>query len=202
VPWLALRDDYDRIREHIEAVVPGFQHFNQRLRGPDGFMLPNAARDRVFRTATGKARFTVHEVPRHTLAPGQLLLMTIRTHDQFNTTVYGLDDRYRGIRGGRRVILLNAEDMRELGVAPQEKVDITSHFAGTTRHAARFVAVPYAIPRRCAAAYFPEANVLVPLGSHADHSRTPTSKSIVITLAPSDRASAGASASATAGAAD
>lgn len=194
VPWLALRDDYDRIREHIEAVVPGFQHFNQRLRGPDGFMLPNAARDRVFCTATGKARFTVHEVPRHALAPGQLLLMTIRTHDQFNTTVYGLDDRYRGIRGGRRVILLNAEDMRELGVAPQQKVDITSHFAGTTRHAARFVAIPYAIPRRCAAAYFPEANVLVPLESHADHSRTPTSKSIVITLAPSAQASASAGA--------
>jgi molybdopterin-dependent oxidoreductase alpha subunit len=185
VPWLSLRDDYDRIREHIEAVVPGFARFNERLRQPDGFLLPNAARERVFNTASGKARFLVHEIPRHVLGPGQLLLMTIRTHDQFNTTVYGLDDRYRGIRGGRRVLLLNAEDMRELGLSAQQKVDITSHFAGTTRRAERFVAVPYPIPRRCAAAYFPEANVLVPLESRADRSRTPTSKSIVITLSPS-----------------
>ena len=185
VPWLELRDDYDRIREHIESVIPGFARYNERVRSADGFLLPNAVRQRDFDTATGKARFTVHAVPRHALAPGQLLMMTLRTHDQFNTTVYGLDDRYRGIRGGRRVILLNEEDMRELGLAAQQRVDITSHFQGVIRTAARFVAVPYPIPRRCAATYFPETNVLVPLESHADKSRTPTSKSIVITLAPS-----------------
>ncbi|MFO0580332.1 MAG: FdhF/YdeP family oxidoreductase [Polyangia bacterium] len=185
VPWLELRDDYDRIREHIESVIPGFVRYNERVRAADGFLLPNAVRQRDFHTATGKARFTVHAVPRHTLGPGQLLMMTLRTHDQFNTTVYGLDDRYRGIRGGRRVILLNEEDLRELGLVAQQRVDITSHFQGATRTATRFVAVPYPIPRRCAATYFPESNVLVPLESHADKSRTPTSKSVVITLAPS-----------------
>jgi anaerobic selenocysteine-containing dehydrogenase len=123
-------------------------------------------------------------MPRLKLEPRQLLMMTIRTHDQYNTTVYGLDDRYRGIRNGRRVVMLNAEDMKELGVESGQVVDLTSHFEGQERVAHRFVVVPYDIPRRCAATYFPEANVLVPLDSFAEKSRTPTSKSVVITLKP------------------
>jgi anaerobic selenocysteine-containing dehydrogenase len=124
-------------------------------------------------------------MPRLALEPGQLLMMTIRTHDQYNTTVYGLHDRYRGIHDGRRVVLLNAEDMKELGVQAGQEVDLTSHFEGQRRVARKFVVVAYDIPRRCAATYFPEANVLVPLGSVAEKSRTPTSKSVVISLSPS-----------------
>ena len=120
--------------------------------------------------------------PRTTLADGELLMMTIRSHDQFNTTIYGLDDRYRGIHGGRRVVLVHRDDLAALGVQPGQVVDLESHFQGQIRRARRFVAVAYDIPRRCAATYFPEANVLVPLDSLADKSRTPTSKSVVITL--------------------
>jgi molybdopterin-dependent oxidoreductase alpha subunit len=185
VAWRELAGNYDRIRDHIEAVVPGFTHFNQRVRGADGFVLPNAARERVFDIPGGRARFTVHPLPRHDLRPGQLLMMTIRTHDQFNTTVYGLDDRYRGVYGGRHAILMNADDIAELGLRAGQRVDLTSHHKGQTRDARGFVVVPYPIPRRCAASYFPETNVLVPLDSYADKSYTPTSKSIVITVAPS-----------------
>jgi anaerobic selenocysteine-containing dehydrogenase len=152
---------------------------------PGGFALPNAARERRFVTPGGKARFTVHPLPRHELAPGQLLMMTIRSHDQYNTTVYGLDDRYRGIRGGRRVVLLADEEIRARGLTPGQIVDLHSHFAGERRTAERFVVVAYPIPRGCAATYFPEANVLVPLGHLAAKSRTPASKSVVITIEPS-----------------
>ncbi len=182
--WQGLTDDYDRIREHIAAVIPGFADYNQRLRTRDGFALPNAARERRFATASGRAMFTVHPLPPQTLADDQLMLMTLRSHDQFNTTIYGLDDRYRGIAGGRRVLFMNAADLAARGIAAGQHVDITSHFQGQTRRAEDFVAVPYTIPPRCAAAYFPEANVLVPLDSYADKSRTPTSKSIAITVAP------------------
>ena len=181
VNWEALANNYDLIREHIAHVVPEFEDFNTRIR-KDIFYLPNSARARVFKTNTGKANFYAHPLPQHTLQPGQLMLMTIRSHDQFNTTIYGLDDRYRGIKGGRRVIFLNRQDLTELGISPNAKVDITSHFAGEQRVAKSFQVVPYDIPRRCAAAYFPEANVLVPLGSRADKSNSPASKSIVISL--------------------
>lgn len=185
IDWDALAADYDRIREHIEAVIPGFEHYNQRLRNRDGFLLPNGARERRFETpgGTGKALFTGHPLPRHPLAPGQLILMTLRSHDQFNTTIYGLDDRYRGIASGRRVLFMHREDIAERDLVAGQRVDITSHFRGEERVARDFVLVPYPIPRRCAAAYFPEANVLVPLDSYAEKSRTPTSKSIVITVA-------------------
>jgi molybdopterin-dependent oxidoreductase alpha subunit len=184
VPWAALAEDYDRIREDIAAVVPGFEDFNARIRKPGGFALPNAAREGRFLTATGKARFTVHPLARHRLAPGQLLMMTIRSHDQFNTTIYGLDDRYRGVNGGRRVVFLNEEDMRALGLAADQIVDLHSHHDGEIRTARSFKVAPYPIPRRCAATYFPEANVLVPLGALAEKSRTPASKSVVITVEP------------------
>jgi molybdopterin-dependent oxidoreductase alpha subunit len=187
--WSALGGDYDLVRAHIAAVVPGFQDFNARVRsgGGQGFTLPNAARERRFLTPSGRARFTVCPTPRTTLAPGELVMMTIRSHDQFNTTIYGLDDRYRGIQGGRRVVLLNREDLTALGLPPGQIVDLESRFQGQVRIARRFVVVPYDIPRRCAATYFPEANALVPLDSLADRSRTPTSKSVVITVRPSAR---------------
>jgi len=165
--WDALAGDYDRVRDRIERVVPGFGDFNRRIRqGP--FYLPNAARDeRVFHTATGKANFTVHAIPRETLEPGQLVMMTIRSHDQFNTTVYGLDDRYRGIYNGRRVVFMNEADMAERGLVQGQLVDLTSHFGGARREAPSFMVAPFSIPRGCAATYFPEANVLVPVDSVA-----------------------------------
>ncbi len=184
VPWLLLTEDYDRIRERIARVIPGFDDFNRRVRELGGFALPNGPRDGRFTTASGKAHFTVHALPRIHLEPGQLLMMTIRTHDQFNTTVYGLDDRYRGIRNGRRVVLLHPSDMKALGLSADQLVDLRSHFEGTTRLARSFRVVPYNIPKGCAATYFPEANVLVPVNSFAEKSRTPTSKSVVISITP------------------
>ncbi|HEX8707600.1 MAG TPA: FdhF/YdeP family oxidoreductase [Pyrinomonadaceae bacterium] len=183
--WTALAVDYDRIRDLIERVIPGFEDYNRRVRVPGGFYLPNLAREGRFQTKTGRAVFTVHELPRHSLEPGQYLMMTIRSHDQFNTTIYGLDDRYRGIRGGRRVVFLNAEDIREAGLVAGQAVDLTSHFEGQERIARRFTVVAYSIPRRSAATYFPEANVLVPLGSVAEKSNTPASKSVIISIRPS-----------------
>lgn len=185
VRWEALADDYDAIRDHIARVVPGFADFNARIRqGP--WYLYNPVRDELkFENGIGRARFTVHEIPRHDLAPGEYLMMTIRTHDQFNTTVYGLDDRYRGVFGGRRVVFMNRDDMADAGLAQGDLVDLTSHFEGETRTARHWRVVPYAIPRRCTATYFPEGNALVPVRSVARRSNTPTSKSVRITIAPS-----------------
>ncbi len=189
VPWQWLAEDYDRIRDEIAKVIPGFEDFNQKVRHRGGFYLPNGARENTYATPTGRANFSVNPLTGVHLEPGQFLMMTIRSHDQFNTTIYGLDDRYRGIYGGRRVVFLNPEDMREQGWQQGQPLDITSHFvtaAGTEqRTAASFLAAPYDIPRRCAATYFPEANVLIPLDSVAEKSNTPTSKSVVVTFAPS-----------------
>ncbi|MBW3627921.1 MAG: FdhF/YdeP family oxidoreductase [Gemmatimonadetes bacterium] len=186
VDWSALVADYDRIREHIERVVPGFEQFNRRIREPGGFYLPNLARDRrEFTTTTRKANLTVHPIHRVELEPWQLIMMTMRSHDQFNTTVYGLDDRYRGIFNERRVVMMNAEDIRALGIRAGEVVDLTSHFRGKRRTARQFVVVEFPIPRRCAATYSPETNVLVPIESVAERSNTPTSKFVVITVQPS-----------------
>jgi molybdopterin-dependent oxidoreductase alpha subunit len=185
VNWLALAADYDRIRDHIECVIPGFDRFNDRARiGP--FYLPNGPRDsRTFATAAGKAVFTTHTVARDEIATGQFVMMTIRTHDQFNTTIYGLDDRYRGVFNGRRVVFLNKDDITANGWMQGQLVDLTSHFRGEQRVAPSFMVAPYDIPRGCAATYFPEANVLVPIDSVAERSNTPTSKYVVITIAPS-----------------
>ncbi|HEX8142378.1 MAG TPA: FdhF/YdeP family oxidoreductase [Pyrinomonadaceae bacterium] len=184
VEWEKLAEDYDLIRDHIARVIPGFADYNRRVREPGGFYLPNLAREGTFKTSTNRANFTVHELPRHNLAPGQFMMMTIRSHDQFNTTIYGLDDRYRGIFGERRVVLLNAEDILAAGLKERQVVDLVSHFEGEERIARRFMVVPYSIPRRCAATYFPEANVLVPIGSVAEKSNTPASKSVVISIRP------------------
>jgi molybdopterin-dependent oxidoreductase alpha subunit len=184
VDWEDLAGDYDKIRDLIELVVPGFEDYNERVRQAGGFHLPNAARNRVFNTRSGKAEFTVHEMPQHDLAPDQFLMMTIRSHDQFNTSVYTLNDRYRGISNDRRVVFLNDEDVAAAGLEARQVVDLVSHFEGEERIARRFVIVPYDIPRRCAATYFPEANVLVAVRNVALKSNTPVSKSVVISIRP------------------
>jgi anaerobic selenocysteine-containing dehydrogenase len=185
VDWLGLCANYDRIRDHIERTIPGFADYHGRVREPGGFYLPNAPRDKQeFPTPAGKAIFCVHPIPRIDLKPNELLLMSIRSHDQFNTTVYGEDDRSRGSRGGRRVVFMNEADVAALGLRPEQWVDLTSHFEGEQRHAYGFKVVPYDIPRQCAAAYFPEANPLVHLRNVAVGSNPPASKSVVITIAP------------------
>jgi molybdopterin-dependent oxidoreductase alpha subunit len=184
VNWEELANDYDKIREAIERVIPGFDDYNARVREPGGFYLPNAARNRVFNTRSGKAEFTVHQLPKHDLGPDQFLMMTIRSHDQFNTSVYTLNDRYRGISNERRVVFLNSEDIAAAGLKSRQVVDLVSHFEGEERVARRFVIVPYDIPRRCAATYFPEANILVPVRYVALKSNTPVSKSVVISVRP------------------
>jgi molybdopterin-dependent oxidoreductase alpha subunit len=184
VDWQGLIDDYDRIRDHIEHVVPGFTQYNRRVRQPGGFYLPNGPREGIFPTPSGRARFTVHPIPEHALSDGRLLLTTLRSHDQFNTTIYGENDRYRGIHGGRRVVFLNAEDMRERQIEKNQIVDLVSHFGVERRRAEHFKAIPYEIPRGCAAAYYPETNVLVPVAAVSAGSNQPASKSILITLEP------------------
>lgn len=182
VPWLEMANDYDLIRERISHVVPRFADFNERVRQPGGFVLRNAAREREFLTFDGKARFTVHPTPQLKLEAGQLLMMTIRSHDQYNTTIYGLDDRYRGVLQGRRVVLVHRDDLHDRGLKELDLLTITSHFRDELRHAEGFTAVAYDLPRGCIATYFPEANCLVPLGQRADRSHTPASKSVVVTL--------------------
>ncbi|MGI8654495.1 MAG: molybdopterin-dependent oxidoreductase [Pyrinomonadaceae bacterium] len=182
VEWENLVANYDHIRDAIGRPIPGFDNYNERVRLPGGFYLPNLAREGRFLTDTNRANFTVHEIPRQHLAQGQFVMMTIRSHDQFNTTIYGLDDRYRGIYNERRVVLLNAEDIAEQNLRAGQIVDLTSYFEGETRTARRFIIVPYQIPRRCAATYFPETNVLVPIGSVAEKSNTPTSKYVIISV--------------------
>ncbi len=185
VDWEALAGDYNKIRDRISRVVPGFEKFNQRI-AEDIFYLPNAARDkRTFNTKTGKALFTVHPIPRNELQDGEFIMMTIRSHDQFNTHIYGLDDRYRGIYNGRRVVFMNPDDVTRAGLTQGQIVDLTSHFNGEQRIARHFQVAPYPIARGCTATYFPEGNVLVPIDSVAARSNTPTSKFVIITIAPS-----------------
>ncbi|PWD51000.1 hypothetical protein C8046_10395 [Serinibacter arcticus] len=184
VDWAGWRGDYRRVRAAIARVVPGFADYEARLDVPGGFVLPHPPRDtRSFATASGLAELTVNTLTYPRVRPGRLLLQTIRSHDQFNTTIYGLDDRYRGIRGGRRVVFVNAGDLAELGLADGDRVDLVSEWSDAVdRRAEDFRVVAYDTPRGCAAAYFPETNVLVPLDSVALGSRTPTSKSIEVRL--------------------
>ncbi len=182
VDWERFATNYDHLRDVIERTIPGFENYNVRVRQPGGFYLPNGPREGHFPTPNGKAQFTVHPIPNHELQDGELVLMTIRSHDQFNTTIYGLDDRYRGIYNERRVVMMNATDIAELGFAKGEVVDLIGHYNGETRIAHKFIIVAYDIPRRCCATYFPEANVLVPIDSVAEKSNTPVSKFVVICL--------------------
>ncbi len=183
--WDAYVANYDRIRDKIEAVIPGFPAFNDRIR-LGTFYLPNPPRDeRRFETPSKKAVFIPHELSRAEVHEGQYLMTTVRSHDQFNTSIYGHDDRYRGIYNGRRVIFMNEEDIRRDGLMQGQLVDLSSHFQGQVRRAEKFMVAPYPIPRGCTATYYPETNVLVPIGSVAEKSNTPTSKSVVITVRPS-----------------
>ncbi|MEW1864082.1 FdhF/YdeP family oxidoreductase [Streptomyces sp. NPDC088194] len=186
IPWADFEADYDRVRDRIARVVPGFDDFNTRVRHPGGFTLPHAPRDsRTFPTATGKANFTAAPLEYPEVPAGRLLLQTLRSHDQYNTTIYGLDDRYRGIKGGRRVVLVHPDDATAAGLADGDYADLVSEWTdGTERRADGFRVVHYPTPRGCAAAYFPETNVLVPLDHTADTSNTPASKSVVIRLEP------------------
>jgi molybdopterin-dependent oxidoreductase alpha subunit len=185
VSWCWYIENYDRIRDLIEKSIPGFERFNERVRQPGGFHLYNSARERRFNTDTSKAKFTVNPAPDLSLPDGAFRMMTIRTHDQYNTTVYGNDDRYRGIRGGRRVVFMNEGDMREAGFEAGAVVDLSNDFGGELRTAPRFTVVPYPIPSRCVGTYFPEANVLVPLEKFAEGSFTPASKDVIVRLSPS-----------------
>ncbi|MBM7772468.1 molybdopterin-dependent oxidoreductase alpha subunit [Actinokineospora baliensis] len=191
VPWAELSGDYDLIRDRISRVVPGCTDYNARVREPDGFVLPHAPRDSREFTGTrdDRAVFTANPLTVLRVPPGRLLLQTLRSHDQYNTTIYGLDDRYRGIKDARRVVLVNPLDIAELGLADGQLVTLVSEWPEdptgvVERHAHRFRVVAYDTARGCAAAYFPEANSLIPLDSTADTSNTPTSKSVVVRLDP------------------
>jgi molybdopterin-dependent oxidoreductase alpha subunit len=184
VPWMELIGDYNKIRDLIERVLPDFKDFNKRVAGPNGFQLPNVGRERTFASIGGRAKFAISTPPDLTLPPGRLRMMTIRSHDQYNTTIYGLNDRYRGVHNERRVVFMNPEDIAEQGLVDRQLVDLISEWIDGERVVESFIVVPFSLPRRCAATYFPEANPLVPLDSIADRSRTPTSKSVVIRVRP------------------
>ncbi|HEY4239451.1 MAG TPA: FdhF/YdeP family oxidoreductase [Kofleriaceae bacterium] len=181
-PWDDFTADYDKIRDVISLVVAGFSDFNTRVRTKDGFQLPNVARDRTFTSIGGRAKFAISTPPDLAMPPGRLRMMTIRSHDQYNTTIYGLDDRYRGVKHERRVVFMNSTDMVEQHLLERQVVDLVSEYEGVSRHAREFIVVPFDLPRGNCATYFPEANALVPLESTADKSNTPTSKSVVISI--------------------
>jgi len=183
VPWETFASDYDTIRDAIAAVVPGCTDYNTRVRRPDGFQLPHPPRDsREFPTHTGKANFSVYPLEWVPVPEGRLVLQTLRSHDQYNTTIYGLDDRYRGVKGGRRVVFVNPNDIARLGLRPDDRVDLVSEFDGQERWAKDFLVVPYSTPEGNAAAYYPETNPLVPLDHTAKKSNTPVSKAVVVRL--------------------
>lgn len=182
--WERMISDYDNIRDSISRVVAGCDNYNQKIRQDGGFYMPNPPMEGIFPTQSGKAKFKTNHLEKIELEKGQLLLTTIRSHDQFNTTIYTENDRYRGIKGSRRVILMNKGDIAERKLKQGEVVDITSYFTDKTRRAESFIVVEYPIPKDCAAAYFPEANALVPIGSVAEKSNCPTSKLVKITVEP------------------
>ncbi|MDQ8180138.1 FdhF/YdeP family oxidoreductase [Pelagicoccus sp. SDUM812005] len=182
IDWTGFETDYSKIRSAIERVIPGFEDYNQRARQPGGYYLPNAVKERRFETDTGKANFATSPLDIERAEPGRLLLMTIRSHDQFNTTVYGLDDRYRGIRGERRIVMVNPADMERLGLSTEDEVDVHSFFKGEERVTRLYRLIPYDIPVGCVAMYFPEANALVPIDHIAVGSETPASKSVQVEI--------------------
>ncbi|TVR81753.1 MAG: hypothetical protein EA409_06315 [Saprospirales bacterium] len=184
--WDRYRDNYDSIRDSIEQIIPGFENFNQRIKKEDFFYLPNGPKNRQFNTHTGKANFSVNPIATLKVEDEQYIMMTIRSHDQFNTTIYGLDDRYRGIYNERRVVLMNPEDMVRTGLKNREVVNLSSNYKGIKRSVDRFIVVPYDIPSGCVATYFPEANALVPYDEYADRSKTPISKSVIISIEKAD----------------
>lgn len=183
IDWDKMMSNYDNIRDAIEQVIPaGFDNYNERVRIPMGFYLNNGARKQEFHTDTGKAKFTINKTSSIQLNSDEYLLTTLRSHDQFNTTIYGLNDRYRGIKGERRVIMMNKKDIKAAGLKSQQIVNIVSNYDDIERWAKQFLVVPYDIPERCVAVYFPEGNALIPIDRVAGRSNTPNSKSVVVKL--------------------
>ncbi|WP_349318131.1 FdhF/YdeP family oxidoreductase [Chitinophaga sp. MM2321] len=181
-PWEQYAQHYDHIRNDIEKVIPGFDAYNKRVRHPGGFYLPNCTREGQFDTNSGKAHFHVADVLTTPLQPDEYMMMTVRSHDQFNTTIYGLDDRYRGVYNERRVIFMHPGDITAAGFQPGDLVDLYNYYGQTERVARGFIIVAFPIPEKCTATYFPETNVLVPVNSVADKSNTPTSKLVIIKI--------------------
>jgi len=182
IDWKAFENNYDLIRNYIEKVIPGFENYNERVREPGGFYLPNAVKERTFKTSAGKAKFSVLPLPECQLEDDEFIMTTIRSHDQFNTTIYGMDDRYRGIHNERRVVMMNEEDMKQFGFSKHEAVDIISRFNGDERVVENFKIVPIPIAKKCVATYFPEANALIHINAVAHTSNTPASKSVIVRL--------------------
>ena len=183
VQWDSFIKHYDNIRQKIESVVPGFERYNKRCRVDGGFYLPNPPRDdRKFETASGKANFISHKMEAISTSPNEYVMMTIRSHDQYNTTIYGTSDRYRGIQGGRRIVLMSENDIQKRGFSQMQLVTITSNFKGNSISSEGWRIVSYDIPDGNVATYFPESNVLIPLDSVADYSNTPTSKSVCVSI--------------------
>jgi molybdopterin-dependent oxidoreductase alpha subunit len=186
ISWMEMIDSYDGIRDLMSDCLAGFEDYNFRVKQDNGFYLPNPPRDeRKFDTNDGKAHFTTHKLPNLEVDEGHYVMMTLRSHDQYNTTIYGLDDRYRGIKGNRRILMMNSIDMLDRNWKTRQRIDITSHFEGQTRVSQSWLVIPYDIPSGNIAAYFPEANELVPLNSTAELSNTPTSKWIICSLSES-----------------
>ena len=183
--WRRYSQNHDEIRELISSVIPGFEDYNNRVRNQGGFYLPNGPRDGpTWNTPSGRAIFHSHKLMEKSIPDDRFVLMTVRSHDQYNTTIYGMDDRYRGIYNSRRIVMMNRDDMQSHGLSPMDEIDLTSHYEGREIHAEKWKVVPYEIPRGNLAAYFPEANVLVPLDSVAIGSNTPTSKWVEVSLQP------------------
>ena len=182
--WKSWASNYDEVREVIEKVIPGFQDFNTRIRKKGGFILPNSLRENTFPTPSGKAQFTINEVPDLSLPDSSFRMMTIRSHDQFNTSIYGLIDRYRGIKNDRKIVMMNKKDMDALGLKPKQKVNLSNPLSPDTLHLSGFSVVPYPIPLGCIATYFPEANALISIQRTAKTSQTPIYKSSIITVSP------------------
>lgn len=184
--WKSLSQNYDLIREKIESVIDGFEDYNQRIRKAGGFYLPNCNREGEFQTQDGKAHFTVNPLPQNEIGKGNFILMTVRSHDQFNTTIYGMDDRYRGIKNSREVVMMHEEDMKTIGVVSEDFVDITSHFNGQKRELRDFQVVPYQIAKGCVGVYFPEGNVLVAIDNKSSESLCPASKFVEVSIKKPD----------------
>ncbi len=180
INWDKYVQHYDAIRDDIERTIPGFEKYNERVRIPGGFYLPNCNRDGEFDTKSSKAQFNIANFEALKMGPNELMMMTIRSHDQFNTTIYGLNDRYRGIFNERRVIFMNQADLNSRDLKENDVVDLYNHHDGIERVAQKFIVIAYPIPKGCAATYFPETNVLVPISSVAIKSNTPTSKQVII----------------------
>jgi anaerobic selenocysteine-containing dehydrogenase len=190
-PWLEYAADYDRLRDKMAEAIEGFECFNRRVRQPLGFRLKQPARELVFLTNTGRANFSLPPLADSAPKAGRLLLGTVRSHDQWNTTIYSDDDRYRGVKNLRTLVFMNEDDMKDRGLKKYDLVDLTS-FAkdGSTRHVCGYRAIPYNLPRGCAMGYMPELNVLCPIGDYSAQSDQPLMKHLVVEIKPSKTAAA------------